>query len=44
MLECTGEPSSGANIVVRQCSRGVYSHDTIPRGTALAEIRGFAEF
>ena len=31
------ESSSGANIVVRHCSRGVYSHYAIPRGTALAK-------
>ena len=37
------EPTSGANTVVKHCSRGVYRHYTIPRGTALANIRGFAK-
>ena len=34
---------SGANSVIRHCSRGVYSHYAVPRATALAEIGGFAE-
>ena len=37
------ELSSGASTVVKHCSRGVYSHYALPRGTAHAEIRGSAE-
>ena len=37
------EPSSHTNTVVKHCSRGVYSHYTIPRGSALDKIRDFAK-
>ena len=37
------KPSSGANTIVRYCSRGIYNHYAIPRDTTLVEIQGFAE-